>query len=68
MSKASIHNETLRRRNFLKGAMVATTAVGAGGAFGVAQAEPAHETPAENRKQGYRETEHIREYYRLARL
>ncbi|MCY4313559.1 MAG: twin-arginine translocation signal domain-containing protein [Gammaproteobacteria bacterium] len=68
MSEKSIQTETIHRRSFLKGAAVATTAIGAGAAVGVAQAEPVEDTPVKSQKQGYHETEHIREYYRLARL
>lgn len=68
MNKKSIQTETIHRRQFLKGAAVATTAVGAGAAAGVAQAESVEGTPVKNPQQGYHETEHIREYYRLARL
>ncbi len=68
MNKESMQTETIHRRSFLKGAAVATTAIGTGAAVGVAQAESVDETPVQNPKKGYHETEHIREYYRLARL
>lgn len=68
MNSTSTNKDTIHRRSFLKGAVVATTAIGAGAAVGVAQAEPLDEALATNQKKGYRETDHIREYYRLARL
>ncbi|MCY4051336.1 MAG: twin-arginine translocation signal domain-containing protein [Gammaproteobacteria bacterium] len=68
MNKESIQTETIHRRSFLKGAAVATTAIGAGAAVGIAQAESVEDAPVKNQKKGYRETPHIREYYRLARL
>lgn len=68
MNKKSIQTETIHRRSFIKGAAVATTAIGAGAAVGVAQAESVEDTPVKNQNKGYRETEHIREYYRLARF
>ena len=56
------------RRTFLKGAAVAGVALGAGAAGrNLAASEPdAPAAPAEQK--GYRESAHIREYYRLARL
>ncbi len=68
MNKESIQKETIHRRSFLKGAAVATTAIGSGAAISVARAESADEMPVKNETKGYRETPHIREYYRLARL
>ncbi len=68
MNKKPVQTETIHRRSFLKGAAVATTAIGAGAAVGVAQSGSVEDTPVNDQKKGYRETEHIREYYRLARL
>ena len=58
--------ETLKRRTFLKGSAFAGAALGAG----AGQAIAAQETePVEKPlKKGYRETDHIREYYRRARF
>ncbi len=54
------------RRAFLKGAAVTTAAIGTGAAASgvLAGTEETTETVA---KQGYRETDHVRAYYRLAR-
>jgi len=57
-----------QRRSFLKGAAVTTAAVGAGAITTNALAE---EVTAENKKTqklGYQETDHVRDYYRLARF
>ena len=54
------------RRAFLKGAAVTTAAVGTGAVAGTAAASSDAE-PKRAQKQGYRETDHVREYYRLAR-
>ena len=54
------------RRAFLKGAAVTTAAVGTGAVAGSAVASSDVE-PKKAEKQGYRETDHVREYYRLAR-
>ena len=62
-------NEKIRRRAFLKGAAVAATTLGAAATHAPANAttEDAESVgPAEPK--GYRETEHIREYYRAARF
>ena len=62
-------NEKVQRRTFLKGAAVVGAALGATTsrtlADTTAEAE-ATEKPLESK--GYRETEHIREYYRCARF
>ena len=61
------------RRSFLKGAAVAATATTAAavGAAAVAGTETGNAEVAESAKPehtGYRETEHVRTYYRLARF
>lgn len=63
-------NEKIRRRAFLKSAVVAGTALGVAATRTSADAtnqdaEPLAD-PAEST--GYRETEHIRAYYRVARF
>ena len=54
------------RRAFLKGAAVTTAAVGTGAVATSAVASTDAE-PKQVEKHGYRETDHVREYYRLAR-
>ncbi len=54
------------RRAFLKGAAVTTAAVGAGVVAPGALAD-VPETLKPEKKSGYRETDHVRAYYRLAR-
>lgn len=60
------------RRGFLKSAVVASGAAAAAGALNsnVANANDQTKKPADQGKEqtGYRETAHIREYYRLARF
>ncbi len=66
--------ENPQRRAFLKGAAVAGVALGAGVAAGQAVAdagETADSAGASDQPvapKGYRETEHIRDYYRSARF
>lgn len=55
------------RRAFLKGAALTTAAVGTGAVTGSAVASNTDE-PKKAEKHGYRETDHVREYYRLARV
>ena len=57
----------LKRRSFLKGAALTTVAAGSGALTTSASADHTSEevTPTQ---QGYRETKHIKEYYRLARF
>ena len=58
--------EKLKRRTFLKGGAVAGAALGAGAGQAIAAEESGIvEKPL---KKGYRETDHIREYYRRARF
>lgn len=60
--------KSLARREFLKTAGLATGAVGAAAvALSSPQAKAAGTTPAKGDKTGYRETEHVRKYYELAR-
>ncbi|MDA7990760.1 MAG: formate dehydrogenase [Gammaproteobacteria bacterium] len=60
-------HSSIRRRAFLQGA--AGLAAGAGASRALAYA-PDEEVPAKPapQKRGYRETAHVREYYRLARF
>ena len=55
----------LDRRNFLKGAGLA---VGAAGAVVVPGSDAVAKTDAPQESAGYRETEHVRTYYELARF
>lgn len=58
------------RRRFLKGAALAGATLGAGAAVAHTAGEtPQPATPADGgERNGYRETEHIRAYYRSARF
>ena len=56
------------RRSFLKGAAVTGAAVGAGAVTPQTLADVSVEDPPKAENKGYRETKHIREYYRLARF
>jgi len=58
------------RRSFLKGAALAGATLGAGAAVARTLGEtPQPAAPADaGRRNGYRETEHIRAYYRSARF
>jgi len=60
------------RRNFLRRAVVATGATGAAAAAyatgTTVESTPDSAKPAPKSDKGYRETDHIREYYRLARF
>lgn len=58
------------RRSFLKGAALAGATLGAGAAAARTLGEaPQPATPADGgKRKGYRETEHIRAYYRSARF
>ena len=72
MNKSTkLSGEKNRRRSFLKGAALSGVALGAGVAAGRALGEAAPEPSAPVKpdgNKGYRETSHIREYYRLARF
>jgi nitrous oxide reductase len=59
--------KSLARRDFLKTAGLATGAVGAAVALASPQAKAATAPAAKGEKTGYRETEHVRRYYELAR-
>ena len=61
-------NKPVQRRSFLKGAAVTGTAVGAGALTSQTLAEATVEGADPVESSGYRETEHIRKYYRLARF
>jgi hypothetical protein len=70
MSKDTLTDDTDRRK-FLKGVVAAggatTAAVIAGGTLAGTDSDSAPDKPVAA-KQGYRETPHIRDYYRLARF
>ena len=57
-----------QRRSFLKSAAVAGTAVGAGAVTAESLADIVKEPSEPVAKKGYQESDHIREYYRLARF
>ena len=56
------------RRSFLKGAGVAAAAVGSGVVSAETLEKPEHSEPSVVRPSGYQETDHVREYYRVARF
>ena len=60
--------ENIRRRSFLKGTAAAGAALGAGVVTTETLAEATEDQPEKVEKQGYRETNHIRDYYRSARF
>jgi hypothetical protein len=62
------NTEKAQRRSFLKGAAVVGTAVGAGVLSAQALAEATIEKPKPVANKGYRETDHILEYYKAARF
>ena len=57
-----------QRRSFIKGAAVATAAVGSGALAANALAEDTSTDTKKPQKMGYQETDHVRDYYRLARF
>lgn len=61
-------NQRVKRRKFLKGTAVASAAVGTGALSAQTLADVANDQPDTPEPTGYRETEHIRAYYRLARF
>ena len=61
-------NQRVKRRKFLKGTAIAGAAVGTGVVSAQSLAEATPEKPEIQEDLGYRETEHIRAYYRLARF
>ena len=67
--KKSTH-EKARRRAFLKGAAVAGAVLGVATTRALAEVSTEDHEAAEKpvAQKGYRETRHIREYYRLARF
>lgn len=65
MKKSDTSN--IKRRSFLKGAAVGTAAVSAGVISNQAVAEDV-DVSKTKLKQGYQETKHVKEYYRLARF
>ena len=67
MNKTEQELPAVKRRTFLKGAAVTTAAV-SGGALAANAVADQPETEAPAKKLGYQETEHVREYYRLARF
>ena len=60
--------EKLKRRAFIKGAALTGAAVGAGAATTRVMADESPDRPEPPTQKGYRETDHIRDYYRLARF
>jgi len=62
------HNKTVQRREFLKKTAVAGVAIGSGAATSQSLAASKDETSQKTEHKGYRETDHINEYYRLARF
>lgn len=62
--------ETVGRRAFLRGAGLGAGAAGvaAVAATSAAPAKPASAAPAQGRPAGYRESEHVRRAYQLARF
>ena len=64
MSKNDKDTRAASRRDFLKKAAVAVGATGAAVAAGPARAEKASPRAEDG---GYRETDHVRKYYELAR-
>ncbi len=67
-TKAKTKQEITARREFLKGAAVASAAAGAGVLATNAVADETTPESVESRQLGYQETEHVRAYYRLARF
>ena len=66
--KAVLDEQKVKRRTFLKGAAVMGTAVGSGVVASQATADVPAEIEKTSEKMGYRETDHIREYYKSARF
>ena len=62
-----VDTSNLQRRSFLKGAAVSTVAVSSGAITANAVADHEPEAKAKS-KQGYKLTDHVKEYYRLARF
>lgn len=60
--------EKVQRRTVLKGTAVAGAAIGSGVLSTELLAETREAPEPVNRNRGYRETDHIRDYYRLARF
>ena len=60
--------QRVKRRKFLKGTAIAGAAVGSGAITTEALAEATTEKPEKPETLGYRETDHIRTYYRVARF
>ena len=60
--------EKVQRRTFVKGTAVAGAAVSTGVLSTRAMAESLDEEPKKTAHKGYQETEHVREYYKLARF
>ena len=61
-------SKTVQRREFLKKTAVAGAAIGSGAVSSKALAATSDEMPQKTEQKGYRETDHIKEYYRLARF
>lgn len=60
--------EKVQRRTVLKGTAVAGAAIGSGVLSAELLAETRETPKPVNQSKGYRETDHIRDYYRLARF
>jgi len=67
-TKAKTKQEKTARREFLKGAAVASAAAGAGVLATNAVADETAPESVESQQLGYQETDHVRAYYRLARF
>ena len=63
-----LNPDKVQRRSFLKGAAVAGAAVGTGAVSTQTLANAAAEQTEPAKNSGYRETDHIRAYYKLARF
>lgn len=60
--------DTVKRRQFLKNSALTGAVIGSGAVTGEVLAETLEEKPVKSENKGYQETDHIREYYRVARF
>jgi len=60
--------QKLQRRSFLKGVVVTGAAASSGVLTAESMAESTTDSPPLTDQKGYRETDHIREYYKTARF
>lgn len=65
--KSHVQGVDISRRQLIAGALTVGASAGLGLVALNAQAAPAMEQETSSRPSGYRETEHIRRYYRAAR-